>query len=64
MASPSDGRVFHRQADADAARIIDLLVEISAKLGPNPKEPIAPEPVAIQQPAPRRGRRKKSDEQS
>ena len=63
MASPSDGRVFHRQADADAARIIDLLVEISAKLGPDPKEPAAPEPVAIQQPAPRRGRRKKSDEQ-
>ena len=63
MASPSDGRVFHRQADADAARIIDLLVEISAKLGPDPKEPATPEPLAIQQPAPRRGRRKKSDEQ-
>ena len=64
MASPSDGRRFHRQADADAARIIELLVEISAKLGPNPKEQVAEEVLAIQQPAPRRGRRKKSDEQS
>ena len=64
MASPSDGRVFHRQADADAARIIELLVEISAKLGPNPKEQVAEEVLAIQQPAPRRGRRKKPDEQS
>ena len=64
MASPSDGRVFHRQADADAARIIELLVEISAKLGPDSKQPTAPEPLAIQQSAPRRSRRKKPDEQS
>ena len=64
MAFPSDERRFHRQADADAARIIDLLVEISAKLGPNPEKPPAPELPPLQQAPPRRGRRKKSDEQS
>ena len=64
MAFPSDERRFHRQADADAARIIDLLVEISAKLGPTPEKPSAPELPPIQQAPPRRGRRKKSDEQS
>ena len=60
----NNDRRFHHQADADAARIIDLLVEISAKLGPSPKEQVDPQPVAIQQPAPRRGRRKRPDEQS
>lgn len=60
----NDDRIFHRQADADAARIIELLVEISAKLGPTPKQSTGPQLPAIDQEPRRRGRRKNSDEQS
>ena len=60
----NDERRFFRQADADAARIIELLVEISAKLGPNPSQPNPAKSPPIQQSPTRRGRRKNSDEQS
>lgn len=62
MAFPSDERRFSRQADADAARIIELLVEISAKLGADSEKPSTPELPPIQQAPLRRGRRKKPSE--
>nr|BAR33473.1 hypothetical protein [uncultured Mediterranean phage uvMED] len=62
MAFPSDERRFSRQADADAARIIELLVEISAKLGADSEKPSSSELPPIQQTPVRRGRRKKPSE--